>query len=104
MARNKQDARTNTPRPEMTIPLSPSSVQGIHKDDAVRLTQYSCRTFNDIRDEFEPLYRHTVAHLIPAKFELNPGDLAEMRRFDAAMPVIKYMAQEMLRARFVWES
>jgi hypothetical protein len=88
----------------MAIPTSPSSVQGIHKDDAFRLAQYSGRTFNEVRDEFEPLYRHAIAHLIPAKFELNPGDPAEIRRSDAAMPVIKYMAQEMLRARFVWES
>ncbi len=104
MDRNKQDARANTPRLEMTIPTSLSSVQGIHKDDASRLTQYSGKTFTAVRDEFKPLYRHAVAHLIPGKFELNLGDPAEVRRFDAVMPVIKYMAQEMLRARFVWES
>lgn len=104
MARNKQDARASTPRPGMSIPTTASTIQGIIKDDAVQLTQYAGKTFNEVRDEFEPLYRHLAAHLIPGAFELNPGELAEMRRFDAAMPVIKYMAQEMLRARFVWES
>jgi hypothetical protein len=105
MARNKQDARAKKPRPEMTIPRSPGVVQIIHKNDTAKLAKYSGRTFNEVRKEFEPLYRHAAAHLIPAKFrELNPGDLAEMRRVDAVTPVIKYMAQEMLQARFVWES
>lgn len=104
MNRNKQDARANTPRQEMTIPISLSQIQGITKDDAIRLKKYSGRTFNEIRDEFESLYRHAVAHLIPPKFKLNPDDPEEMKRFDAATPIIRYMAQEMLRARFAWES
>jgi hypothetical protein len=104
MARNKQDARARKPRLDMTIPVSPGSILGIHKDDASRLSDYSGKTFDEVRGEFESLFRHAAAHLIPDKFKLNPGDLAEMRKFDAKMPVIKYMAQEMLRARYEWDS
>jgi hypothetical protein len=103
MARNKRDNRAKKPRPEMTIPSNPASISSVHRDDAPRLAEFSGKTFDQLMGEFKPLYRHAVAHLIPDTFELDPGDLVEMRKFDAKMPVIKYMAQEMLRARYEWE-
>jgi methylamine utilization protein MauJ len=103
MARDKNDARAGNPRPELSIPADPKSDARVHKNDVRWMMGHAGKTFNKIRGEVEQLNRHAVAHLLPGVYDLDPGDLAEMREFNEKVPVIKYMAQEMLRARYGWE-
>ena len=102
LAQNKRDARkAGRPRAEMTIPLT---TQGLHKEDVKYIIPHAGKTFTALEYEYKKQYRHAMAHLIPDQFEVNPDDAEEFRSYDAAMPVVKYMAREMLMARFVWET
>ncbi len=58
---------------------------------------YLNKKFNSILDQFRELLRNAVAHLDPMADSLIADNFDDLMKCEKALPVIKYMAREMLR-------
>lgn len=59
--------------------------------------RYLGKPFGTVIEEFRPLIRNAVAHLDPGSVSLNADSYEDTSTCIAAIPVLKYMAREMMR-------
>ena len=83
------------PSPIEQIPLNIIG-SDIHPQDASFFTSYLGKDFLKVRESMRDILRNAIAHLIPNNLVLDSDDYDDVSRCEKAVPVIKYIARNML--------
>jgi hypothetical protein len=70
----------------------------------VGIKPYSGMTYQDVISAFKDTLRNTIAHLSPSGNVVNPDDIDDVRRCEAAIPVMQHIGRALLMMRYKAET
>jgi len=80
------------------VPDAFEEVAGVDLEMIEHLRPYLGQKFTAVQDRLRPVIRNAAAHMDPER-HLDPDDFDDITACEEALPVLKYMAREMLRAQ-----
>jgi hypothetical protein len=92
---DERKQKTKSPSPVM-----PSSLSGISEDDAKHLRPHIGKTYVGLIEALNPVLRDAIAHLTPGLQWISPDNLHDSIRCTEAVPVVQYIARDLLMQRF----
>lgn len=95
--KQKQGSSARHPPQTTTIP---NDLQGIPEYDATHLRRYAGRTYSEVVEVFTPVLRDSIAHLTPGMQWVNPDHLPDLARCTEAVPVMQFVARQLLLERY----
>jgi hypothetical protein len=96
--RIKHDARKQKTKP--STPMMPTDLSGVEEEDAIHFRPYIGKSYAWLIEAFDPVLRDAIAHITPGLKSVSPDNLQDFSRCAEAVPVVRFIARDLLVQRF----